>query len=743
MTEDRKNRRWIPFAVVFLLMVIALTIRCSPWLDGRAAGSTGFYGTDAYYHLHATRYTVTHYPEILTHDPYLSFPKGAQTSWYPLYDFFAASLAQIISFGSPSIELTESICRFLPPVLGALTLWIVFLICRCSGPGYGWLSALAVLCWIPSHVDFTWAGYADHHGAEILLAAMLVLLTIKYSQTTDTADPAALSSVKIGLMLSLVQLLWNGGILFGGVLFLWVLDHCLYQLLRNGAVIGWFKWSWIVFALPCLFSLLFSINSPWTKSGDFTYYAPSLFTPVCYFCASVVLLLVTAPFTWLKNRYSVNPQRTWYLVIAALALFICAILSIPVVRIEVLKGIGYATRNLSDVKAFHSEGLFTTHGVFFPTRALQRITWLIICAPVMVFLLLLREYRQPETARGISFLSVYILVFLLLTLVHKRFEGHLAVALVCGLGSVVNGYVPRKSHQILCLLALPLLMFPSRSYYFSGDTISDQEYHPQYQVISDAAIDALNWLKTSTPSPGDILDSTTEPTYGVFCNWDWGHWVVYLAERPAMLNPFRFAQSWSEGFKEGLGFYLLESEQDAVAFCRNHKIRFIICESMILNQDEYSVVAGNGEKYTNIRFSKTETGISYHYQPAPEYHRLVHTRMLEYDGSQSSYLTETLPSLHHFRLVYESEQLIKGLNSYVNGIKIYEFVEGKAIQGTLEPGAEVTIRVPVETNTGRQFLWTTRSEVDSTGVFRAVLPYFGVNPHPGSTRWGPPDIKVN
>lgn len=74
---------------------------------------------------------------------------------------------------------------------------------------------------------------------------------------------------------------------------------------------------------------------------------------------------------------------------------------------------------------------------------------------------------------------------------------------------------------------------------------------------------------------------------------------------------------------------------------------------------------------------------------------------------------DTVPALHHYRLVHESPtNIFSGGSADVKYVKVFEYVPGARIKG------EGIIEVPVVTNTGRQFTWRAESV---NGEF--VVPY--------------------
>jgi hypothetical protein len=56
-------------------------------------------------------------------------------------------------------------------------------------------------------------------------------------------------------------------------------------------------------------------------------------------------------------------------------------------------------------------------------------------------------------------------------------------------------------------------------------------------------------------------------------------------------------------------------------------------------------------------------------------------------------------------------------------VKIFEQVKGGWIEGRTDPGAAVTLEIPVDTNTGRHFAYRARVTSDADGIFAFVVPY--------------------
>jgi len=112
-------------------------------------------------------YTVDNFPHTLWFDSYLNYPHGLDLMWPPLFDQLIAGIALTAGAGNqPSVELVSAL---VPPVLGAATVLIIYLLAReLFGRRVALLSAF-VLAIAPAHVARSCFGCTDHHVLEVLL----------------------------------------------------------------------------------------------------------------------------------------------------------------------------------------------------------------------------------------------------------------------------------------------------------------------------------------------------------------------------------------------------------------------------------------------------------------------------------------------------------------------------------------------------------------------------------------------
>jgi oligosaccharyl transferase (archaeosortase A-associated) len=265
--------------------------------------------------------------------------------------------------------------------------------------------------------------------------------------------------------------------------------------------------------------------------------------------------------------------------------------------------------------------------------------------------------------------------------------------------------------------------------------------------------------------------------YGVMSWWDYGHMITYIAKRIPNANPFQAGVAGPDGAAaffitqdedtvnaiadhQGTRYVMTDIEMDtgkfwAMATWYNSTVGVGPYQQIFLVPDNpvsptrYDTVT----VYTNAYFqtmvsrlhnfdgSLTQPGQAYYIEfsttsgvgpypvitnvevlnsteaqaKAAEYNRNAQSG--SYAEAVSTILVQpvdTVPALHHYRLVHESPTNVfgEGAPADVKYVKVFEYVPGARIKG------EGIIEVPVVTNTGRQFTWQAESQ---NGVF--IVPY--------------------
>ncbi|WP_048149839.1 oligosaccharyl transferase, archaeosortase A system-associated [Methanolacinia paynteri] len=266
-------------------------------------------------------------------------------------------------------------------------------------------------------------------------------------------------------------------------------------------------------------------------------------------------------------------------------------------------------------------------------------------------------------------------------------------------------------------------------------------------------------------------------SYGVMSWWDYGHWITFISERPPNANPFQEGVAGSNG---AAAYFIQQSEEESNAILDNLNTRYVITDAemdsgdgkfwaMTTWYDPEVQSAPYLEHFLNINDDNSYSVVTFY---TPDYYNTMISRLHNFDGSMvdpsqvvyieyvdgASYgspypiLTAAtmlgvdeaeakveefnsantgtgkeaailswnmlipdgkVPALQHYRLIHESPTNIFGAdNQDLKYVKVFEYVPGAVIYG------EGTIKVDLETGTGRQFSYMQES-VD--GQF--IVPY--------------------
>ena len=121
------RRDWLAVAAIVLL---AFVVRTYPAWNAVFDGATiNFLETDAWYHVRLAENQVRNYPWRVTLDPFAA-PGGQFVAIAPLFDALTAT-ATVLFFGrDATTEEVERVAAFAPPLYGALTVLLLWLLGR-------------------------------------------------------------------------------------------------------------------------------------------------------------------------------------------------------------------------------------------------------------------------------------------------------------------------------------------------------------------------------------------------------------------------------------------------------------------------------------------------------------------------------------------------------------------------------------------------------------------------------------
>ncbi|WP_435347072.1 STT3 domain-containing protein [Haloarchaeobius sp. HRN-SO-5] len=212
--------RWYHVPGMGLIMLFMFWIRLKPLDNFVRGGEVFFAGNDAWYHYRQVSWTVRNWPWTMPYDVYSEFPTGVRADQFgTLFDQLVATGALVVGLGDPSQHTVAMSLLVAPAVFGTLVAIPTYFIGKRLGGRLGGISAALVLALLPGvFLRRSTVGFSDHHVAEVLFQALVVLGVMVALRSAEREKPvfelvldrdwdalrtptkwAALSGVAVGL----------------------------------------------------------------------------------------------------------------------------------------------------------------------------------------------------------------------------------------------------------------------------------------------------------------------------------------------------------------------------------------------------------------------------------------------------------------------------------------------------------------------------------------------------------------
>jgi dolichyl-diphosphooligosaccharide--protein glycosyltransferase len=688
-----RRRGWI-VAGLLVAFALALGIRALRFEtafpdDGRVQ----FALADASYHARRALYSFVNFPAILTFDPYIAYPEGAQVPIPPLYDWMLAGVARL--FGESTLSF-ERVAAWASPVLSALTVWPVFAVGRrLGGPVVG-LGAAFLFALLPASSNRSGVGNPDHHAAVALLAACWLASLIAEA---DPKRGRRWRALQVGLHAAVVAamtLVWSGSL--------------LYVILGEGtrlvasAVVGRHPDRLLAQSGGAL--LAAGLVAPWVALCGSPLGGPFSTTELSWMHA-VVLCALAVLAAGLAALEILRPQPVaWRRALRAVAaglLIALPLLSVGELREPLASGTGFLAKQ--DVWAglnVEQQPLFASSPGKLPATGL--FGWYAFLIPLTPLLaaLQLRGRHPPEV---LLVMLAWTTVLGLLALGQVRYAMDFAVVgsvvFACTLAGLQARLAPRlpgsdRVAAALVLSAALVLLGPALAIHAGMLEKALKRAAPVAGGISPGEVVRrfAGEVRRATPETAGFLEPGVRPEYGVLVPPNLGHAFVYNARRPVPANnlgPYLDAEKYDRATE----FYLVSTEAEAVAIAERLRARYVVTQ-----------LRGVAGKSPGALLAQ------------------LHTR----DGAAAG----GRPALERFRLITESPAAATRPAS--TGLplrrpkrsvpfKLFELVEGAVLEARGEPGELLVAEVRIATPVGRRFLFRAASSADASGIARVRVPY--------------------
>lgn len=652
---------------------------------------------DAYYHMRRIYYALARFPETLGFDPYLNYPHGARAIWPGFFDTLGAWLV-LPFYAWGGLEAAEQALVWLPPLLGAGTVVVVyFLALRCLGYGTALLSGL-LLCLLPAHYWYSQAGFLDHHAAFALVSAALLLSAVALIQELSAREPGDTPTgrvVGLGVCLALNLLVWPGSVLhiavIEGALIVYLLGQGnALRFASTARALAYSQALALVLVAPATW------NPQWERWSAFSPTVLSYFQPWLYASLLVFFLLCLALAR--TGRGPRDRPRPLPALAVGSALLVTGFLLLPGLREGALEAWQWLAKDEAfQASVLESKPLFWVEGSFSTRIAEGRLSRFIYLLPLALLFLAWDTRRQSDPASRWLLLA-YTLVLAATTLVQRRFFNSLSVVYAVVMAwTLLTAYAylvartPGRAARLgwgaaLAALTLWLLLPLEASYRRPVSNLARLYEGLPLQVRATpfhaaALRETATWIRNNTPVTEGFLDASKRPSYGLLTLPAVGHLFEYEARRPVV----------SDNFGDDIGrenYFLAHRYFGATDEATAHEI--------LSELDVRYVVATPPGKRTRRK------------NPSPMLHRLAYE-----DGS----------GLARHRLIFEASRRGRSRDNREPTPKVFERVAGARVEGLAPAGQSVFARLELRTNAGRRIVYRQQARADGAGRYVLTLPY--------------------
>ncbi len=598
------NQRIAVVACIVLLMGVATILRLLlvPHIVEHSVPPV--LGADPWYTARQIELMVAHYPSYAWFDPMTAFPTGKMIDWGPLFPFLGASAAMLS--GALTRDEILFAAAFVPPVLAALAVPLMYLLGRALYDWKAGLVAAAVIAIIPGGYFLrTSFGFLDHHGAEVLFSTLFCLLYIvalRLAAEREFRISAAGESLYAGIAAAGAGLAFLLGLLVMPTMILFALIVTIFTFLQyvtapsdRKACMALAFVNTIAFSIVLVGYSLFMIQREGSSLASYT---------VGHSYVSLFIVTGTL-FLFLLSHLFGTDRRKFALGVIGAAVAMGVLISLM--------------PGLSDTFSTSLRVFFGATDTAFPIQEMEPMDLVGAWASFNVGLFLLAagivllgidwfRGRQP----WFLFVLAWAAVVIVATVAHVRYEYYLAVivALAAGIAffALPKHLEKREAKPVekkaqpagkkgkkrektaspesnaMSLVVLALVLFGMISLF--QDATSATRY--QAHLVSDDWKGALEWLEGASPDPGVeylgvyTAKNWTYPStaYGVLSLWDYGHLITVLGRRIPNSNPF---QDHALGRYSTTAFLMAPTEEEAEKIATRLGSRYVITENRMAN----------------------------------------------------------------------------------------------------------------------------------------------------------------
>ncbi|OPY49165.1 MAG: Dolichyl-monophosphooligosaccharide--protein glycosyltransferase AglB [Methanosaeta sp. PtaU1.Bin112] len=690
-----RARRSEPSELIAVL-IIGLLLRLFAGRSSLTENGILLPGYDEYYHMRRILFTAIHFPNTLWFDSYLNYPYGMEITWPPLFDQLSAAIC--VALGQHSKAGIELTACFAPLIFGLIAIVAVYYIIRELFDHKVALLAAFMAALAPYYLLYTMFAAMDHHCLEVMLLIIILLFMI---MAISRKEKMYLYTIACGVAMALLAYTWQGADIYLAI-FLFYAAVQITMDLKEGkssketAII-------ILGAYAIAFILVLPFGNTAWLSASF-HGIGAMVVGLCVMFA-LAYLIAKRRISWKAFPLIILLISALFAVVSEFAGGFFGVIGLIEFGMEYIWGgemigkISEAEPLIYDAETFYQvvftmlgcNLLFSLGGLVASVICIRRSTGpkrqgqiLLLIWMAATLILTFGQSRFLYVSTITMGILISILFFLILDLLNER-------SLQAGQSQPV-GHSRLLAGLLFLLLVLPTAL----------DAASFAESSPP--VVAGDWADALTWLKDNSNTTSFFESPDEVAEYSVMNWWDYGNWVLYLAQRPVVANNFQ------AGVSDAARFYLSEDEQEATSVLDARRSKYIIVDNKMIYGKLASLTAWANEDLSTY-IKREDYGSEFVATPKDRLYNTTLGKLYLFDGAGTG----------HFRLIYESKTLV-GINPAKSEVKIFEYVPGAVIKVRTGSDQKVGALLNMTSNLGREFIYINEGTLKGDS-FEIRVPY--------------------
>ncbi len=538
---------YIIYTILFLIMSVAFYIRAIiPWNVTFANGITGFAMDDAVFHMRLVENLLANFPHRLTYDAFTHYPYGSVLSWGSLFDVIIGTL--VLIFGIENINIIGAL---VPAIMGTLVVIPVYFIGKeLLNKKAGLFCAFLVAILPGAFLQRSTLGFTDNHVAEVLFSTtFLRFAIIAFNRGKDITILECIKnplyyiiktplkySVMSGIFLGLYILTWTTGLIFSGMVALFIILQIVINHTTNKSNSSLLISTYIIYGISMIMVLPFV---DLRNSFSVVYYSlVHIFAPLFVILLCTFLVMFSLKIKEMKVSLFVS---LLYIIILLFIFFIFIRLILPGFYLNTFGSLWILFSPHAGGGLTIGEAQPTSLGTIYSIYGINFIL-------SIVSLILLSYYYVKERKEKVLLFMVWSIFILFALFAQNRFFYYFAIniALLSGItcGFVLDNVGKWKDikninmwnmSSVMCMvLIVGFIPIGSSPFDISTQTTIYTKGEGFYEWY-----ESLTWMRNNTPDPGlDYYGTYERPNpgeiyqypnsaYGVMSWWDYGHIITY------------------------------------------------------------------------------------------------------------------------------------------------------------------------------------------------------------------------